>query len=135
MRYLIDTNVISELYKKRPHDKVLDWFANIHTENLFVSCLTIGELRSGAIKKSKKDSRAASHIFNWIDEILDVYRDNLLGIDIDTAEIWADFISIDSNNAVDALLAAQAYENNMSLVTRNTKHFMNYAIKLINPFD
>ena len=135
MIYLLDTNVISELHKKNPNKGVLDWFEEISSDSLYISCITIGELRSGSLKKIKKDKIAGEILAKWINDLVSQYDDQIIDIDLKTCEVWAELLSIDSTNAIDSLMAAQAICENMIFVTRNTKHFEMFNLKIINPFD
>lgn len=135
MKYLIDTNVISELYRKKANDSVINWFNNIDTDNLYISCITIAELRSGALKKTKKDKVAGDAINKWINKLCNDYQEQIIIINQDTCEIWAKLLCIDNTNAIDSLIASQAIEHGMYLVTRNIKHFNLFDMKLINPFE
>ncbi|CAN0590686.1 unnamed protein product [Ectocarpus sp. 12 AP-2014] len=135
MKYLLDTNIISELKKKTPDQNVVNWFEGIDTDELYLSCITIGELKSGALKKSKTDVKTGKLLIKWIDGLMADYEEQILNIDLETCEIWAELLNIDSTNAIDGLIAAQCLQSNMVLVTRNIKHFNMFDIKLFNPFD
>jgi predicted nucleic acid-binding protein len=135
MNYLLDTNIVSELSRKKPNVDVINWiFAPGQRDKLYLSCLTIGELQVGIIKLRKKDLKAAESLEIWLDTILTEYEDKILTINLETSGQWAELMSIDSTNAIDSLLAAQAKSMNLTLVTRNTKHFDMFDIKLLNPF-
>ena len=134
MKYLLDTNIISELKKKSPNQNVVNWFEGIDTDELYLSCITIGELKSGALKKSKTDVKTGKLLIKWIDGLMADYEEQILNIDLETCEIWAQLLNIDSTNAIDGLIAAQCFQSNMVLVTRNIKHFNMFDIKLFNPF-
>ena len=131
MKYLIDTNIISELYRKKPVIDVINWFNSVDAYYLYISCITIGELKAGALKKAKTDKIASHSLNKWINILCQNYKDQIVNINQETCEIWADLLSIDSTNAVDGLIAAQARQGNMSLVTRNTKHFNRFNIDII----
>lgn len=135
MKYLLDTNIISELKKKSPNHDVVNWFEGIDTDDLYLSCITIGELKSGALKKSKTDVKTGKLLIKWIDGLMADYEEQILNIDLETCAIWAQLLNIDSTNAIDGLIAAQSLQSNMVLVTRNIKHFKMFDIKLFNPFD
>ena len=134
MRYLLDTNIISELRRKQPDSKVLEWFREIHASSLYLSCISIGELRSGALKKAKTDIASGTFFIKWIDSLVSDYEEQILDINLETCEVWAQMLNIDATNAIDSLLAAQSVQSNMILVTRNVKHFQMFNIKLYNPF-
>ena len=135
MKYLLDTNIISELKKKTPDQNVVNWFEGIDTDELYLSCITIGELKSGALKKSKTDVKTGKLLIKWINGLMADYEEQILNIDLETCEIWAELLNIDSTNAIDGLIAAQCFQSNMVLVTRNIKHFNMFDIKLFNPFE
>lgn len=135
MKYLLDTNIISELKKKTPDQNVVNWFEGIDTDELYLSCITIGELKSGALKKSKTDIKTGKLLIKWIDDLMADYEEQILNIDLETCEIWGELLNIDSTNAIDGLIAAQCLQSNMVLVTRNIKHFNMFDIKLFNPFE
>ena len=135
MKYLLDTNIISELKKKTPDQNVVNWFEGIDTDELYLSCITIGELKSGALKKAKTDVKTGKLLIKWIDGLMADYEEQILNIDLETCEIWAELLNIDSTNAIDGLIAAQCFQSNMVLVTRNIKHFNMFDIKLFNPFE
>lgn len=135
MKYLLDTNIVSELRRKKPNDNLVQWFEEIDTDNLYLSCITIGELKSGALKKAKTDQATGKLLFQWINSLVTDYEDQILNIDLETCEIWAHMLNIDSTNAIDSLLAAQSSQSNMTLVTRNVRHFHMFEIKLYNPFN
>jgi toxin FitB len=134
MKYLLDTNIVSELRKKLPDAKVVKWMEDISSDQAYLSCITIGELKVGALKKAKKDPVAGESLFKWIAELIKSYEEQIVLIDLETCEKWAEFLSIDSTNAIDSLLLAQAVTKNMVLVTRNTKHFKMFSAKCLNPF-
>ena len=74
-------------------------------------------------------------MFKWYNIILNDYAEHIVNIDSETCEQWAELLLKDGTNAVDALIASQAINMNMVLVTRNTKHFIKYEVKLLNPFE
>lgn len=135
MRYLLDTNVLSELRKKHPNHEVLKWISENKSKELCVSCLTIGEIRHGVLKKSKQDKVAGASLLKWLESLLEEYNDRILGIDLEVCEEWARLLAIDSTNGIDSLIAAQAIATNCTMVTRNIKYFTKFGVKLLNPFD
>ena len=135
MKYLLDTNIVSELKKRQVNMNVAQWFEMVHESQLYVSAITIGELRAGAIKKSKIDKEQGYLLAKWVDNVIDQYSERILNIDLEICEEWAELLSKDNSNAVDSLIAAQAIARNMILVTRNIKHFKMFNVKLLNPFE
>lgn len=135
MKYLLDTNVISELRRKSPNKNVVNWFESLDSNDLYISCITMGELRTGALKKAKTDKNGGQLLLKWVDKLISDYEEQIIDIDLDVCEEWAKCLTIDATNAVDGLVAAQAISMNLTLVTRNTKHFKMFDIKLLNPFE
>jgi predicted nucleic acid-binding protein len=135
MKYLLDTNIVSELRKTKANQQVVDWVKSIDQERLYLSCITIGEIKMGALKKQLQDKVAGDSLLKWLDQLVENYADRILAIDRVTCEQWGELLVRDSTNSIDALLAAQAIEENMILATRNTKHFINFKVKLWNPFE
>lgn len=135
MKYLLDTNIVSELRRKNPDNNVINWLEEIDTDSLYLSCITIGELKSGVLKKLKQDKVTGNMLLKWINKLMSDYEDQILDISLETCEIWAQMLNIDATNAIDGLIAAQAKQLDMILVTRNIKHFKMFDIKLCNPFE
>lgn len=136
MKFILDTNIVSELVRKKPNEFVSNWVLKHQKENmLYLSCLTIGEISTGVLKLAKKDQIAAQILQKWVDQLLIEYENKIVGINLAVCMRWAYLMSIDSTNAIDGLLAAQTIENNMVLVTRNIKHFKKFNMQVINPFE
>ena len=135
MNYLLDTNIISQLARKKGDSKVIEWILSHKNASLYLSCLTIGEIKTGILRLQKKDIKAAQSLQIWLDGLLNGYRDQILTIDLEVCEVWAQLMNIDSSNGIDSLIAAQAITRNMILVTRNIKHFKMFNVKLLNPFE
>ena len=87
-----------------------------------------------ALKKAKTDIASGKLLIKWIDSLVSDYEEQILDINLETCEVWAQMLNIDATNAIDSLLAAQSVQSNMILVTRNVKHFKMFNIKLYNPF-
>lgn len=134
MKYLLDTNVISELRRKVPNIQVIEWLEKIDPNQLYLSCITIGEIKMGALKKAKKDQATGKLLLKWLEDLIKEYQEQIVEVDLATCEQWAEFLVIDATNAIDSLIAAQCTQMNMILVTRNIKHFKMFDIKYFNPF-
>lgn len=135
MKYLLDTNVVSEIQKKKSNSQVAAWLSIIHSSQLYLSCITIGEIRKGISKLAKKDKIASLKLEKWLERIIIDYNERILNIDKEICEEWGELMSIDSTNVIDALIAAQAKQSNMILVTRNIKHYNMFNIKIFDPFN
>jgi len=136
--YLIDTNVISELRKKRGGNPgVRDFFEhNGETNNpLYLSVITIGELRRGVeIIRHRGDNNQAGQLERWLDNLLHSYEDNILDFTQVEAQVWGKLRTPHHENAIDKQIAATALTYGLTLVTRNTGDFEATGVSLLNPF-
>ena len=136
MRYLIDTNVISELRKgARADRRVADWFAGLTEDDLYVSVLTIGEIRKGIERIRLRDRRAAASLERWLHEVLEAHQDRILPVDEAVADEWGRLNVPDPLPVVDGLLAATATVHGLVLATRNVKDLRRTGVRLLNPFE
>lgn len=135
MNYLVDTNVLSELRKRdRADASVVDWFRKREATELFLSVLTIGELRRGVEGIRRRDASSALALERWLDRILRDFRDRIIGVDRAIAERWGRLGIPDRVPDVDGLIAATALENDLVVVSRNTKHISMTGARHMNPF-
>ena|SRR3990167_5063058 len=135
MSYLLDTNVISELVRKKPAKSVVEWIQTISRESLFISVLTIGELRYGIEKIAEQKKKEALKL--WLDTDLKRWFQNReLAISIEIANKWG-FLQHKMQRpipVIDSLLAATAIHHDLKMVTRNEKDFQYPGLELINPW-
>ena len=135
MSYLIDTNVISELIKIKPDKKVINWFETVPDRELYLSVLTIGEIRKGLVKVNNDAKRET--IRAWLDyELITWFSDRILPINQHVANKWG-LLQAQVNKtlpAIDSLIAATALHSDLIIVTRNTKDFDIISLETINPF-
>ena len=135
MSYLIDTNVISELRKgERANPGVVSWFAGLADEEVFLSALTLGEIRRGIESIRRRDSVAASALESWLGRIADAHRDRIVAVDRAIAEEWGRINAPDPLPVVDGLLAATAKVAGLTLATRNTADVARSGVSFFNPF-
>ena len=137
MKYLLDTCVISELVKTSPNPIVLDWLNNTPSEGLFLSVITIGEIRKGLTKLP--DSKRKNKLTEWLNTLLEDYQDRIYSIDLAVAENWGVMQGKAEKSgmpmsSMDSLIAAIAYTHNLVLVTRNTNDFKATNLPINNPW-
>ena len=133
--YLLDTNVVSELRKQgRCDDNVTAWYTGISYDDLFLSVLTLGEIRKGIELVRDRDPRQAEVLENWLRYLEQNFEGRILSIDADISEAWGRMHQIRNIPAVDGLLAATAKVHNLTLVTRNIQHVEGLGANLLNPF-
>jgi toxin FitB len=135
MSYLLDTNVLSELRKRHPDLHVLAWYATVTSAEMFISALTIGEIRLGIERLRRKDSIQADHLEYWLRGLQATYSDHIVDVDSRIAEEWGRVNARDPLPVIDGLLAASAKARGWTLVTRNTRDLERSRVALLNPFD
>ena len=133
--FLIDTNVISEIRKARVDAMVAGFFDGVASQDLFLSVLTIGELRKGAFKKIAIDPVFASRLALWVDELEIMFANRILPIDMDVARIWGEQVVARSLPVIDSLIAATALKHRFTLVTRNVRDVKETGVRLLNPWE
>lgn len=132
--YLLDTNVVSELRKPRPHGAVLAWIASVDDANLHISSVTLGEIQAGIELTREQDTEKAAEIEAWLDLVAQTY--NVLSMDASAFRTWAKLMHRRSDTLYeDAMIAAVAKAHGLTVVTRNVSDFANFDIALLNPFE
>ena len=136
--YLIDTNVISELRKKSKANRCVRSFFRQAAEGdnrMYISVVTVGELRRGVESiRHRGDDSQAGKLEKWLEVLLAEYRDHILGIDTDIAQLWGLLRVPHPENALDKQIAATALIHGLTVVTRNDKDFLGTGVPVINPF-
>ena len=134
MSYLLDTNVISETRKARPDSRVMAFLAGANAADLFLSVLTVGELRKGVEAKRRTDPVAADRVGAWVDDIETMFADRVIPVDVAIARRWGELSAERSVPVIDTLVAATAIDRGMTLVTRNANDFATTGVVLIDPW-
>lgn len=132
-RYLLDTNVVSELRKRKPHGAVLAWLDTLRPEQIFLSAVSVGELQAGAELTRKNDPAKAVEIENW----LTVTEGTFPVIPMDSAcfREWARLKAGKSPELIeDAMIAATARIHGLTVATRNERDFGEFSVGVFNPF-
>jgi predicted nucleic acid-binding protein len=132
--YLLDTNVVSELRKPRPHGAVLAWLQSVDDVSLHLATVTLGEIQAGIELTREQDAKKAGEIEAWLDLVSDSY--NVLPMDGPAFRCWARLMHRTSDTLYeDAMIAAVAKVNGLTVVTRNVADFSSFGVELLNPFD
>lgn len=136
MSYLLDTNVVSETIKREPSKNVIAWLDQVPSEALFVSVLTLGEIRKGV--EAVPDGRRREKLSVWIDhELPRWFEENMLPVDRAVADRWGRLLAEVRRPVptIDSLLAATALHYDLRLVTHNVKDFDYPGLVVINPWS
>ena len=131
--YLVDTNVLSELRKGRHADS---WAARIDPANLYLSVITLLEVKTGQLQVARRDAAQGALLERWVEEyVLTAFDGRILPIDTTIAQRCATLHVPDPRGQRDALIAATALVRGFTVVTRNVKHFMPMMVPMVNPWD
>lgn len=135
MRYLLDTNVLSEVRRPRGDVGVKRWVSSVPNRDLYLSVLTLGEVRRGIGLLGRRDPAQAEVYEAWLIIVLRDYADRVLPVDAEAAEEWGRMNVPNPVSIVDGLMAATAKVRTMTFVTRNTSDVARTGVRLLNPFD
>ena len=131
--FLLDTNVVSELRRPRPSPTVVDWVREVPDEHLFLSAVTVGEIQAGIEIKRESDPVKAEELENWLGQVLTTY--SILPVDAAAFREWARLMHRQPRQLLqDALVAAVAVVNRLTVATRNVRDFTRLGIPTVNPF-
>jgi hypothetical protein len=133
--YLLDTNIISETRRKNPDSGVIAFITQTDPSLLYLSVLTLGELRKGIALKRRQDVNAADSLAAWVDGLEYGFADHILGVDSAIARLWGELSAQRPRSVIDTLLAATARVHGLTFVTRNTGDVHDVDVKLLNPFS
>lgn len=132
-QYLLDTNVVSELRKIRPHAAVLAWFSSVEEERLFLSAVTVGEVQAGIERIRRHDPSKAMELERWIDRLPAFYH--VLPMDTPCFREWGRIMHRKPDELLeDAMIAATARVHGLVVATRNERDFAQLGVRVLNPF-
>jgi hypothetical protein len=132
-RYLLDTNVVSELRKPKPHGGVLAWLKELPNNQIYLSAVTMGELQAGVERTRGQDPHKAAQIQSWIDQLEQSYQ--VLPMDSLCFREWARLMKGKPDDLLeDLMIAATARIHELRVATRNERHFASVGVQILNPF-
>jgi toxin FitB len=135
MNFLLDTCVLSEFLKKQPNKDVIDWVSEQFEESLYLSVLTIGEIKKGISRLP--DSKRKAELVLWLEGVARRYEGRMLPVSLGTANIWGE-LKADMEKrgrmlpVIDSLIAATALEHDLTIVTRNVEDFAPAGVNILN---
>ncbi len=132
--YLLDTNVVSELRRPRPHGAVLAWLQTVDDAHVHLATVTLGEIQAGIELTREQDPEKARALETWLDQVSQSF--NILPMDGPSFRCWARLMHRQSDTLYeDAMIAAIATVSQLTVVTRNTMDFQAFEVELLNPFE
>ncbi len=134
MSYLLDTNIISETIKPKPNIQLIEWLKQVPSDSLYLSALSIGEIRKGIEMLSASKKKDALTL--WLErDLMLMFNGRIVKIDTRVAEIWGQISAQHRTPVIDGLIAASAIANNFKLVTLNTKDFKSISGLSLMPLN
>lgn len=133
--FLVDTNVISEPLRPRPDPSVLSWFSHNEPQSIYLSVITLGEIRRGIEMVRERRPRYAETLKEWLVYLEQEYNSRTMPVYATEADEWGRMTADSTLPHVDLLLAATARVHGLTLVTRNTRHVAGFGIRVVNPFS
>jgi toxin FitB len=136
LNYLLDTNVVSEIRKgAQGHAQVMSWWKSTKAPQVYLSVLSLGEIREGILKIKHKDGNRARRLEIWLAGLRHFFSNRLVPVDESVAMMWADVRRHRSLPLIDSLMAASAISRDMTFVTRNTRDVEHCGVRCLNPFE
>ena len=133
--YLLDTNVVSETRRERPHGAVTSWFRSIGAHEQYVASVTVGELQAGIEHTRRQDPERAAELESWlVEDVMATYR--ILDMNSEAFRAWGRIMDGQSDTlVVDAMIASIASVHDLTVVTRNVRDFRQLGAEVLNPFE
>jgi predicted nucleic acid-binding protein len=133
--FLVDTDVLSALSKRRRDPNVEAWFARRRDGELFLSVVSVGEIERGIALRRAAEPEFAARLAAWLDRILAVHGDRILPFDLPSARRWGALCAALRRDGADLQIAATAIEHGLTVATRNVAHFAPTGVAVVDPFD
>jgi predicted nucleic acid-binding protein len=132
---VLDTMVLSELRKRRPAVKVVEWLGRQRESDLYLSVVSLGEIERGIEQQRKTNPEFALELARWLETLQQLYADRLLPVSASIARRWGVLSAQLGHDSADLLIAATALTHGLAVATRNVRHFKATGVQVVNPFD
>ena len=133
MTYLLDTNIVSDLRKRRA--PVVQWISDKTSAQLFISVLTLGEIARGVTMKARRDPASAAHLGAWLERTRTTFADRVIEVSEDIAVEWGRLSVARTRSDIDGLIASTAIVHGLTIVTRNVADFTDAGVRLVDPWN
>lgn len=131
--FLLDTDVLSAHRRPDRAPAVANWLSTRRTVDLYLSVVSIGEIERGIARQRVRDAAFADALASWLDRVLRLYADRILGIDAPTARRWGQLSASIGHQGADLLIVATALEHGLTVVTRNVRHYEPTGVPVLDP--
>jgi predicted nucleic acid-binding protein len=132
--YLLDTVTVSQSLSRRANAKAVAWIGKQKPSQLYLSVVTIAEIRRGAVQVRKRDPKFADRIDEWLEVTVSAFADRIVPIGVSVARRWGTLQSHAGHGGEDIMIAATALDRDLTVVTRNESDFVRLGVKVENPF-
>ena len=135
MSFILDTDVLSALRRPDRNPQAFAWIRPIDPAALYLSVITLGEIRRGVEARRSVDPTSAGALELWLHQTEVEFADHILAVDRSVSDVWGRITTAERHHVADALIAATAIVNKLTVVTRNVRHFRKHPVRLLNPFE
>ena len=131
--FMIDTDVLSALRKRKRHPEIAQWVEKQRSADLYLSVVSVGEIERGIERQQRRDPVHAHTLAAWLDSLLALYGERVLAVDLPAARRWGRLSGRLGHDGADLLIAATALEHGLTVVTRNVRHFEPTGVPVLDP--
>ena len=131
--FLIDTDVLSALRKRKRHPEIAQWVEKQRSADLYLSVVSVGEIERGIERQQRRDPVHAHALAAWLDSVLALYGERILAVDLSAARRWGRLSGVLGHEGADLLIAATALEHGLTVVSRNVRHFEPTGVAVLDP--